>query len=170
MFHHFNFLKFVCRFNIATTLPNWWHYSTVLFTDQYCDDSAILKTLPYWWVCRIVLPTTSIWRRLYRIEDSAVLFCIMRFLQFTLLWTSVTPHSHWEILLSLWTVVHFSFSYHLFEWMRGNNHQVKWTQANSFGQTRSDYSSKRKKLNRTRVFCTFILTCFCKLIGSKCKS
>ena len=149
IFHCLNFLKIVYSSNIAMTLPYWWPCSIVLSTDQYCDDSAVLMTLPYWWFCRIVLSTTSVWRRLCRIEDSAVLFCITRFLQFTPLWTSVKPHWPWEILFSsLRTIVPTSFAYHLFQRMGENNHQAKWTQANSLGsdQTRYNYSSKRIRI------------------------
>ena len=60
--------------------------------------------------------------------------------------------------------------------MGGNNYQVKWTQANSFGsdQTGSKHDpiipARETETNKARVFRTFILICFYKFIESECKS
>ena len=72
---------------------------------QYCDDSAVLKILPYWRVCRIYSKMTLPYWGFCRIIYIDIL---CRFLC-----TSVKDTG-------------------------GNDHEVKWTQANSFSSDQQD--------------------------------
>ena len=82
--------------------------TTILFylIDQYCDDSAILKILPYWWVCRIHMETTLQYWGFCRIVLHHAFSAVLSF-------TSVSDTSlALRNFLSLWTAVHFSFHIH----------------------------------------------------------